>query len=82
MEHKFTPIKFSEENPGVVKINELTGNYSTHISPYDFEIEESNDMFICGKEYFINESKAIELYECGYGEFITPPVNIQEEVPE
>jgi hypothetical protein len=66
MDYKFTPIKFSEENPGVVKINESTGNYSTHIAPYDFEIDESDNMFICGKEYYVSEDVAIKLYDSGY----------------
>lgn len=76
--HNFNPTYIDGE--AVVK--RIDNNYSTHIPPFNFEIDESKDIFICGEEYIIDELKAIELYESGYGEFITPPVIIPEEPTE
>ncbi len=82
MNYKFKPLSPITESSGVVKKVDLGTHYSTFISPFDFEVDESNDMYVCGKEYSINESKAEELFLSGYGQFLDPAFiqNIEEEV--
>jgi hypothetical protein len=82
MNYKFKPLSPIAENIGVVKKVSLGTHYSTFISPFDFEVDESNDMYVCGKEYSIDESKAEELFLSGYGQFLDPAFIqvIEEEV--
>jgi len=72
MNYKFKPLSPIAENSGVVKKVDLGTHYSTFISPFDFEIDESNDMYVCGTEYDIDEEKAEELFLSGYGQFFDP----------
>jgi len=82
MNYKFKPLNPISETSGVVKKVDIGTHYSTFISPFDFEVDESNDMYVCGKEYSINESKAEELFLSGYGQFLDPAFIqvIEEEV--
>jgi len=82
MNYKFKPLSPIAENSGVVKKVDLGIHYSTFISPFDFEVDESKDMYVCGKEYNINELKAEELFLSGYGQFLDPEFIqvIEEEV--
>lgn len=68
MMYKFSPTYSNVE--GVVKKITPQGNYSTHIPPYTFEIDESKNMFICGKSYDVDKEIAIELALSGYLEFL------------
>jgi hypothetical protein len=72
MNYKFKPLNPILETSGVVKKVDSGTHYSTFISPFDFEIDESNDMYVCGTEYDINEVKAEELFLSGYGQFFDP----------
>lgn len=72
MNYNFKPINLVNDSLAVVKKIEGKSNYSTHLGDLDFEIDESNNMFICGKEYQISEELAKELYESGYSTFIDP----------
>lgn len=72
MNYKFKPLNPIAETIGVVKKVDSGTHYSTFISPFDFEVDESNDMYVCGKEYSINELKAEELFTSGYGQFLDP----------
>jgi hypothetical protein len=72
MNYKFKPLNPITETIGVVKKVDSGTHYSTFISPFDFEIDESKDMYVCGTEYSINESKAEELFLSGYAQFLNP----------
>jgi hypothetical protein len=72
MNYKFKPLSPIEENSGVIKKVDSGTHYSTFINPFDFEVDESNDMYVCGKEYTIDELKAEELFTSGYGQFLDP----------
>lgn len=72
MNYKFKPLNFIEKTSGVVKKVDSGTHYSTFISPFDFEVDESNDMYVCGKEYNIDELIAEELFNSGYGQFLDP----------
>ena len=72
MNYKFKPLNPIAETIGVVKKVDSETHYSTFISPFDFEVNESNDMYVCGKEYTIDELKAEELFTSGYGQFLDP----------
>lgn len=77
MNYFFRPPIFSESIQGIVKRVEDNSHYSTHLPPFDFEINESSDMFICGNEYVIDENKALNLFNSGYGLYLDPPYNIE-----
>jgi len=47
MNYKFKPLSPITESSGVVKKVDLGTHYSTFISPFDFEVDESNDMYVC-----------------------------------
>jgi hypothetical protein len=72
MNYKFKPLNPISETSGVVKKVDSGTHYSTFISPFDFEVDESNDMYVCEKEYDIDEVKAEELFLSGYGQFLDP----------
>jgi hypothetical protein len=72
MNYKFKPLSPIAEISGVVKKVDLGTHYTTFISPFDFEVDESNDMYVCGTEYNIDEVKAKELFLSGYGQFFDP----------
>jgi hypothetical protein len=72
MTYNFAPINFIEDINGVVKLVDIGTHYSTYIEPFDFEVDDSNDMFICGQNYEVNEATASLLFNSGYGAFLTP----------
>jgi len=82
MNYKFKPLNPIQDTTGVVKKVDLGTHYSTFVSPFDFKVDESKDMYVCGKEYNIDELKAEELFLSGYGQFLDPEFIqvIEEEV--
>lgn len=80
MNYKFKPLNPIKDTTGVVKKVDLGTHYSTFISPFDFEVDESKDMYVCGKEYNVDDLKAEELFNSGYAHFLDPAfIKIVEE---
>lgn len=79
MEYKFKP----RDDGGIVKKIEGGNHYSTHIPPFNFEIDESQNMFIGGKEYIVDYETLKDLFDSGYSPYCDPQyITLTEEYQE